>query len=66
MVESMSRLGNSCSRLESLRDTVATLTKNVKEMMETVGQSNANLVNPTESEALDLLLERRIRKWKKE
>ena len=37
--------------VKSLCAAVATLTNNMKQMMQTVGESNANSVNPTESEA---------------
>ena len=42
--------------VESLCVAAATLTNNMKQMMETVVQSNANPVNPNESETLRLII----------
>ena len=42
--------------VKSLGATLATLTSNMKQMMENVGQSNANPVNLAEAEALRLAI----------
>ena len=50
--------------VQSLCAAVTTLTNNMKQMMETVGQSNANPVNTTESEALRLAIREEVKEMK--
>ena len=47
--------------MKSLCATVATSVNNMKQMMETGGQSNDNPVNPTESEALRLTFREEVK-----
>ena len=50
--------------VKSLFAIVATLTNNKNQIKETVGQSNANLVNQTESETLRLAIIAEIKEMK--
>ena len=47
--------------VKSLRAAVATLTSDMKHMMETIGQSNDKTIKPNESEALRLTVREEVK-----